>query len=85
MKDPTKTSRAQGLVAKIYSEGYCCLHGYLELCKRRGESPTSMGANLGVLPHTIRHHYRQSKKGRRACQNKPDCLCAVINELPPKD
>ncbi len=82
MSDPGKTSRAQGLLARIYSEGYCCLHGYLELCRRRGETPVSMGENIGLPAHTIRHHYRQSKKGKRVCENKPDCLCAVINELP---
>jgi hypothetical protein len=84
MKDPTKTSRAQGLLAKIYSEGYCCMHAYLELCKIRGETPKSMGENIGSPTHTIRHHYRCAKKGERPCLGKTDCMKPILEQLKEK-
>jgi hypothetical protein len=69
------------LLDKVYSEGYCCMYGYLTLCEARGETPKQMGENLSVLPHTIRHHYRCLRKGERSCENKPDCLGPVIAEI----
>jgi hypothetical protein len=76
-----KPSRAHGLLARIYSEGYCCVYGYLNLCRARGETPATMGEYIGLPAHTIRHHYRCEKEGKRSCENKPDCLAPVIAEI----
>ena len=73
--------RSHWLTARIYSEGYCCLHGYLALCKARGETPSSMAKNIEVPIRTIHHHYRCEKAGNRPCAGKSDCLKPVIEEL----
>jgi len=74
-------SLGHSLRARILSEGYCCVYGYLELCRARNETPTGMGENIGLPAHTIRHNYRCLKKGNRACANKPDCLKPTIEEI----
>lgn len=81
MNDPTKHSLANRMLSKIHSEGYCCMWGYLTLCRERGETPQGMAENLGALPHTIRHHYRQIKAGKCSCSGKTDCLRPIIEEL----
>lgn len=77
MKNPA-SSRAQGLVARIHSEGYCCLNGYLGLCQARGEKPADMAEFIGVSPDTIWHHYRRLKQGKVTCQTRSDCLTPII-------
>lgn len=80
-------SRQKGLMAKIYSEGYCCLSGYLRLCKARGETSIGMAENIGVSKFTIWHHERRLRDGKISCQKRGDCLCNIIQEIeadPPK-
>ena len=74
-------SRWYVILPKIYSEGYCCMYGYLELCKARGETSNGMAENLGIKPHTLRHHYRQLKKGECTCEGKTDCMKALLEEI----
>lgn len=71
------------LPAKISFEGYCCLRGYLVLCKERGETPLDMAKNIGVSPHTIWYHYRkfETAKCPPTCMRRSDCLDPVIQEL----
>lgn len=57
---------------------YCCLRGYLELCRYRGEMPDSMAAHQGIAGSTIRYHYAQispvfTPKSHR-CAEKADCM-----------
>ena len=81
MTKANENPRAGKLLAKIYSEGYCCLKGYLELCRLRGETPKGMGENLDVSAWRIQYHYRLMKQGKHVCQNKGDCLKPIIAEL----
>lgn len=74
-------SMAQGLVARIHSEGYCCLAGYLQLCQARGEKPADMAEFIGVSPDAIWHHYRRLKQGAVSCQEKSDCLKTIIEAI----
>ena len=69
------------LQEKVYSEGYCCMYGYLTLCEARGETPVGMGKNIDAKPHTIRHHYRCLRKGERTCDKKPDCMSPIIEAI----
>ena len=75
------TSRSEGVKAKIYSEGYCCLFGYLSLCKTRGETPKAMAAFIDKSPNIIWHHYRNLAAGKITCERKSDCLDSIIEEI----
>jgi len=79
--------RTVWLAAKVASEEYCCVHGYLRLCKARGETPKSMAENLGVSPHTIWYNYRKLFAGNLTCAHHSDCMLPTIEEIeknPPK-
>jgi len=79
--------RTVWLAAKVASEGYCCVHGYLRLCRARGESPKDMAENIGNSPHTIWYNYRKLAAGTLHCQNQSDCMLPIIKEIeknPPK-
>lgn len=69
------------LFSKISSEGYCCFHGYLRLCKARGESAPSMAKWLGMHRYTLYYHYRALKQGKRPCQKISWCLLPVIEVI----
>lgn len=69
--------RKTWFVAKVLSEGYCCIPGYLRLCKARGENVTEMAKNLNVSPDTIWYHQRKSEK----CQGFSDCMGKQIEEI----
>jgi len=77
MKNPA----SYRLIAKAYSEEYCCLRGYLGLCQARGETPKQMAKFIGVSPHTIWYHYRRLEAGKIECQNQPYCLIPIIEEI----
>lgn len=69
------------IYATIHSEGYCCLAGYLRLCRARGETVPAMAANFGISPHNLWHHYRRLEKEKLKCQNFSDCLQPIIDEI----
>jgi hypothetical protein len=73
--------RDELLLAKIQSEGYCCLNGYLRLCKARGERPVAMAQNFRIRPDIIWHHFRRLDQGKIACQQYSDCLGPIIEEI----
>ena len=50
------------LRGKILNEGYCCINGYLRLCKARGENATAMAKNLNISPAIVQYHFRAYKK-----------------------
>lgn len=70
----------------IDSEGYCCLHGYLKLCRHRKETHKEMANNLGVARATISYNYTQMCDNRKShrCQGKEDCM-KPIWLTPPAD
>lgn len=73
------------LKPKILREGYCCMHGYLELCKARGETVITMAVNLELHPKgqerkTRELIWREYRKNPHCCGFK-DCLQPVIQEL----
>jgi hypothetical protein len=68
---------------KAFSEGYCCLWGYLKLCRARGETRKSMSEFSGLSVETIKNHYRRLKRGEHSCQEYPDCLRPVIEDIDP--
>lgn len=73
------TSRKNWLSAKIVSEGYCCLNGYLRLCRLRGENANGMAKNIGMSPDTIWYHYRKlDRKNGPVCQKQTDCMGPVL-------
>lgn len=74
-------SRANWLVARIHSEGYCCLNGYLRLCKARGEKPAEMADNIGMSADTLWYRYRKLDEGKIKCQKRGDCMTPIIDEI----
>jgi hypothetical protein len=70
-------TRKAWIIAKVASEGYCCMAGYLDLCKARGEAAPAMAKNLAVSKDTIYYHYRRDHK----CQNYSDCMQDTIQEI----
>jgi len=69
------------LLPKIAAEGYCCIHGYLRLCKARGESRKNMVKWIKISPWTLAHNYRMLAQGKRPCANYSDCMIPIIQEL----
>lgn len=69
------------LMPKVASEGYCCINGYLRLCRARGETKKSMAEFLGISFWTIKYNYRCLKRGEHKCQNYSDCLSPVIEDI----
>lgn len=60
----------------VESEGYCCMHGYLRLCKARGETPDTMAEHMGVSPSTVKYHYARLADEKRShrCSGGPGCM-----------
>lgn len=76
------SSRKNWLIAKISSEGYCCLNAYLRLCKARGESVKDMAANIGMSPDALWYHYRKMEgENPPVCQRFSDCMDEVITGI----
>jgi hypothetical protein len=78
---------SQRLEAKAIADGYCCLYGYLTLCRTRGERVKDMAANIDMGPTTIWHHLRRIKNNELTCPSHSDCLKPIIEEIkkdPPK-
>ena len=73
-----KNARSDSLFAKISSEGYCCFHGYLRLCRARGEPVPSMADWIGMHRYTIYYHYRALAAGKRPCQKISSCMLPEI-------
>lgn len=77
--------RFNSLKSKIYSEGYCCLYGYLALCQARGETVENMAKNIGMSKDIIWYHLRKFKDeavpNPPKCMRIKDCLDPVIQEL----
>lgn len=71
------------LVPLVASEGYCCLYGYLKLCRERGEKPKDMAKNMGVAHSTIVYNYGKIADGRKShtCRKLPECLMPTILEI----
>ncbi len=70
--------------SKIASEGYCCMAGYLRLCRARGEAVPSMADWIGMHRYTLYNHYRKLAAGKYPCQKKAECLEPVILDLEKK-
>lgn len=77
MKDPRKDN----LAAKVASEGYCCINGYLRLCKARNEKVPDMAKWIGLHRYTIYYHYRELAANRRPCMKQGDCMSPLISEI----
>jgi hypothetical protein len=78
------TSRKNWLSAKVSSEGYCCLNGYLRLCRLRGETVEGMAKNIGMSADTIWYHYRKldtelAVPNAPVCMKQMDCMKPVID------
>jgi len=81
MTEPIKTKYNHNLRAKTISEGYCCVWGFLALCRARNQSPASMMQHLGLSRLTFYYHDRKAQKGGYSCENRADCLKPVIGEI----
>lgn len=77
----TKNARSHNIHAKIASEGYCCVWGFLNLCKARGQTPSTMMPFLGLSRLTFYHHNRKLQNGLYTCEGKPDCLKETIEQI----
>lgn len=78
---------------KLLEGDYCCLYGYIGLCRARRERSVSMAKNLGVSSRVIRYHWTIMSRGvdvdgvrliplTHQCQKKGvDCLHPIIAEL----
>lgn len=77
------SSRKQWLIAKVVSEGYCCLNAYLRLCRARGESVENMAKNIGMSPDAIWYHYRKldALVPGNQCQKWHECMEAIVAEI----
>lgn len=71
-------SQHSSFYSKILDEQYCCMHGYIGLCKARGETAAGMAENLNVPKRTVEHHRTLFDRGRHICQERHDCLKNVI-------
>jgi hypothetical protein len=80
MKPSTKLRQIR-LISYVYEEEYCCMAGYLNLCRARGERVVDMAENFSVSPLTIWSHYRKLALGKHVCKNKKGCLAPIISEL----
>lgn len=78
------TSRKHWLIARVGSEGYCCLNAYLRLCRARGESVKDMAINIQMSPDTIWYHYRKLAAGtgdHPKCQKILGCMDEVVSSI----
>ena len=78
------TMPVHSLKAKILSEGYCCLYGYLALCRERGETVINMAKHINISPDALWYHYRKlddinSKEPK--CHRYKECLDPIVQEL----
>lgn len=73
----------RGVLAGVLSEGYCCIYGYLRLCKARGEKPEQMAENLGVTKKPIYRFYKlmEEPNSRITCQRWKSCMKADIEAV----
>jgi hypothetical protein len=69
------------MMPKVASEGYCCIFGYLRLCRARGETKKSMSEWSGISFETLKNHYRRLKRGEHSCQKYSDCLLPVVEDI----
>jgi hypothetical protein len=69
------------LLRIIYTEQYCCVAGYLELCKARGETVKGMAETAGITADAIWYHLRNLKCGKTTCLGRSDCLRPIIEEI----
>lgn len=80
----TKIARQHNIHAKLASEGYCCVYGYLKLGQSQGLTPVEMMAPLGFSRLTFYHHARKLANGQYTCRNRSDCLKACFEEPTPE-
>lgn len=78
--DP-KAFHTQKLESKALAEGYCCIFGYLRLCKARNERVKDMAKFINMGPNVIWRHYRLLKAGEHMCKTRSDCLNGVIQTI----
>jgi hypothetical protein len=69
------------LLPKIASEEYCCVYGYLRLCKARGESYAEMAKSMKVSYWTIKYNFRKMREEKFVCQQYSDCMKSSIEEV----
>lgn len=74
------SSRKGWLIAKVNSEGYCCLNAYLRLCRARDETVKEMAKNINISPDALWYHYRKLDSTTRGpvCQRFSECMNPVI-------
>lgn len=77
--------RRDVLLGKIYSEGYCCMWGYLTFCRAKDQGTRSMAEWQNVSIDAIRHHYRKLGRGEYTCQNTSDCIKPDIDTISQKE
>lgn len=71
------------MMPKVASEGYCCIWGYLRLCRARGETKKQMAEWLGVSVNTLKNHYKRLNSGEHRCFGYSECLRPVIEDINP--
>ena len=76
-----KNARTDKLEARVASEGYCCISGYLRLCRARGEKVRAMSQWIDLHRYTLYYHFRELAKGNRPCMKRKDCMEPIIAEL----
>lgn len=60
---------------------YCCLTGYVELSRARGQTPLSCAQFYDLPPRTVYDAFRAVETGARTCQRCQDCLRPLIPEV----
>ena len=76
-----KTGRRDVLLGKIYSEGYCCMWGYLTFCEAKGQSSRSIAEWQEISIDAVRHHFRKLRAGDHACQGISSCTKPDIEAI----
>ena len=69
------------LLPAILDEGYCCVHGYIRLCKARGETRKGMAEFIGVPIRTVASNIYEYGCGNRPCQEHSDCMLPEIAKI----
>lgn len=72
---------SQDKVAPQIEGDYCCMKGYLDLCKARGQTHFSMAVFLGVRRRTVTYHYQKLRAGEYVCPGGEGCLREVIEAI----
>lgn len=73
-------TKPQSLPQQIEGD-YCCVTGYVEVCRARGQGAASCAEHLGLPARTVQDYFRAVDNGTRSCRRLPDCMRPLCLEI----